>query len=936
MSTREIILLSPYRLPTHNALYLADDDVATFLNGYRALWHPAAVMGAAGPPRAASPYDHEQPQAGFVYAVPETPPSQLPDDWEDRVRRAGAVAFRATADAAVTLANLRNALRDHGDPPPAALLELADDRAAPFFGVGLGFLCVEALFEAMNHENLLNTAELWADVTAAAAALTGEDADAPRRHLQTAAERLLSARDVLYSVPIYHVDLWLPDADRLESPWPAALEKGLPLNVVASASLLGRLGREHPERLAELRERLAADLVEVCGGPYREREDALLPLESQLWNLTRGQSVYRELLGREVRVFARRRFGHHPLLPLLLQSVGISRAILLAFDESVLPTPRGTTASWPSPDGKQVEVFSRPPLPADSPQTYFHLAHHLHRTIMQDSTATLAFLHRSKPAHACYADVLELTRLAPVLGQRATLSTYLDNVTPGEYLSAGTPDDFHGDYLVERSAQSAPEGAEPAGAAKPGVPDPVSGFARHVRERRQLDAAWTLAALYRGLGGQPTEDAPTLARLEDRFEADGDSDKEINAALERVAATLAGRLVARGEPGRAGFLVLNPCAFTRRVTLELADARPPVDGPVKASQHEGNGARVVVEVPALGFAWVPRSGGEAATAPARMRLADERAVRNEFFEAEIDPATGGLKSIRDARTRLGRLGQQLVFNPGSTMRCREVKVTSTGPALGEIVCEGTLVDAQDEVLATFRQRFRAWLGRPTLDLRIEIQPTRPPQGYPWHSYFGARFAWRDERVSLLRGELGTSYVTSHTRPETPDFLEMRLGRQSTALFTGGLPFHQRNGSRMLDVILVTEGERATAFELGIALDREYPMQAALGLATPAPAVPTDRGPPHVGATGWLFHVDAPNVMLTTLRPALDGADAVTVRLLECGLGNGPAQLRCVRDPKRAFLVDSRGQTLTDLPIEGDAALLDIARNDLVQVRVEFS
>ena len=341
-------------------------------------------------------------------------------------------------------------------------------------------------------------------------------------------------------------------------------------------------------------------------------------------------------------------------------------------------------------------------------------------------------------------------------------------------------------------------------------------------------------------------------------------------------------------------------------------------------------------MPALGFAWLPRSGGEAASVPGKMRLADEHTVRNEFFEAEIDPATGGLKSIRDARTRVGRLGQQLVFNPGSTMRAREVKVTSTGPALGEVVCEGTLVDAQNDVLATFRQRFRAWLGRPTLELRIEIQPTRPPQGYPWHSYFGARFAWRDERATLLRGELGTSYVTSHTRPETPDFLELRLGRQSTALFPGGLPFHQRNGSRMLDVILVTEGERATAFELGIALDREYPMQAALGLVTPAPAVPTDRGPPHVGATGWLFHIDAPNLMLTTLRPAADGTDAVTVRLLECGLGGGAAQLRCVRDPKRAFLVDSRGQTLTDLPIEGDAVLLDIARNDLVQVRVEFS
>jgi hypothetical protein len=187
----------------------------------------------------------------------------------------------------------------------------------------------------------------------------------------------------------------------------------------------------------------------------------------------------------------------------------------------------------------------------------------------------------------------------------------------------------------------------------------------------------------------------------------------------------------------------------------------------------------------------------------------------------------------------------------------------------------------------------------------------------------------------MRGMLGTSYSTSHTRPETPDFLELRHGRQSTAIFPGGLPFHQRNGSRMLDVILIPEGETATVFEIGIALDREYPMQTALGLATPAPVVPIDRGPPHVGATGWLFHLDAPDLMLTTLRPAADGADAVIARLLECGFGGGAAQLRCVRNPKRAYLVDGRGQMLSDLGVEADGVNLDIPRNELAQVRIEF-
>src|SRR5947209_2223832 len=111
MNTRELLLLSPYRLPTQNALYLGDDDVAAFLHGYTALWHPAAVAGAAAPPRVASPYDYEQPLAGHVYAVPVSPTSMLPDDWKHRVKEAGAVAFESTASRDETLANLRDALR---------------------------------------------------------------------------------------------------------------------------------------------------------------------------------------------------------------------------------------------------------------------------------------------------------------------------------------------------------------------------------------------------------------------------------------------------------------------------------------------------------------------------------------------------------------------------------------------------------------------------------------------------------------------------------------------------------------------------------------------------------------------------------------------------------------------------------------------------------
>jgi hypothetical protein len=318
-----------------------------------------------------------------------------------------------------------------------------------------------------------------------------------------------------------------------------------------------------------------------------------------------------------------------------------------------------------------------------------------------------------------------------------------------------------------------------------------------------------------------------------------------------------------------------------------------------------------------------------------MRLADSRTVRNEFFEAEIDPGTGGLRAIRDQRTRSGRLGQQLVYQPGSFMQAAEVRVTSTGPALGEIITEGAIFDEQHQVLATFRQRFRAWIGRPLLEMRIEIRPTKPPEGYPWHAYFGARFAWRDERASLLRGVNGMGSLTSHNRPMTPDYLELRDGAFRTTIFPGGLPFHQRHGGRMLDVILLPEGETAQSFDLAIGLDREQPAQTALGLATPVPVVATTSGPPHVGATGWLYHVDAPQLLLHSFRPAPDGAHALLARFQECTGYGTQVGLRCARDPQRALVTDVRGNTVMEASVSGDSVSFEIAPNDLATLRIEF-
>src|SRR5260370_8027124 len=100
----------------------------------------------------------------------------------------------------------------------------------------------------MSHDNLLNADELRQEVQQAIAALGDPDADASRRHLRAAAERLLAAREVLYAVTIHLLDFLLLDENHL-SAWPPSFDKGMPLTVTACPPLPERPPQHGPQRL---------------------------------------------------------------------------------------------------------------------------------------------------------------------------------------------------------------------------------------------------------------------------------------------------------------------------------------------------------------------------------------------------------------------------------------------------------------------------------------------------------------------------------------------------------------------------------------------------------------------------------------------------------------------------------------------------------------
>lgn len=925
---RELILLSPYKPPTQHPLILNNDDVAAYLHGYVALWHPLVMQGAVHPPRIGSPYDYEQPQEGQVFALPVSPPLYLPDDWEERVQKAGAYFFRATTQRDETLANAYQALSLPDGPK-------AD--AAAFYGMGLGYLAIDPLFEAMSHSPQLNVEEFWKRVTAAAHAI---DPAERQSNLKAAAEMLREARTILYPANVYFVDLVL--LSNVFGQTPLALEVGTPVNFIANGRAWQHWANAASHAITQVKEGIAEERIEVCAGPELERTDALLPLESQLWNLRHGMATSQRILGHDPKIFARRDFGMGPQTPAQLQTLSVSKVVLQEFDDGVIPHFRSASIEWPSTDGRRVDAFTRKPLPANSALTFFHLAHHLYKTMLNDMTACLAFVTDQDPAAkigeqggmesaspgdlSFYRDWLELNRLAPVYGQLTTLSRFFVEVAAGEYPATLRADEFHSNYLDRLTTAQAI--------------NPISRFRDWTRQRRRLDSAWTLLGLWRGLCRLPwpADAVRTLANIEEAFERgepfdDGMVGKVENQALE----WLAERLLSKAATATPGYLFLNTTPMDRRAAVELADVTTPLPAPAKATQLNPGHARVVIETPPLGFAWLPRNvtPGTKVAMP-KGNLAEELRLRNEFFEAEIDADSGGLRVIRDHRRRHGRLGQQLVYQPGSRMQATKTAVTSQGPTLGEIVTEGRLLDPHGSALATFRQRFRAWWAMPWLEVQITIDPVQQPTGYPWHAYYGSRFAWREPKAPIVVATNGIGAPTGQTRPEATDFFELRDGPDRTTVLLGGLPFLQRQGGRMLDVLLIVEGESARTFDLAIALDRDDSAQDAMDWITPGHHLPVGKGPPHVGPSGWLFHVGAANLVLTSLRPDANDRDAVILRLLECRGVATQADLHCPRQPTRATVVDEFDKVLEELTIQGDGMPLYFTPTEMKRIRVEFS
>jgi alpha-mannosidase len=900
-------------------------------------WHPALLALADALPRLEDIASPSDPQPGDLLLVAGGQRWRLPEETRRRAEAAGVPIVEASDDRIETVRAILAR-----SPEPSTDLDPADPVARDYLALGAAHWWLRDLTIAMGHVDTLSYPSLFREVANGSKAWRSGDPTGAVNRLRASFELITEARERFYPLDGYILDLCLLDPATPPDALAPIFEAHTPVTLLAPARAIEVFADREPERAGQLREAITEGWADVIGGAYSEVDEPLLPWSSLSWQFRKGAETYRRHLDdRNVETLARRRYGLSPQLPQIGRRFGLRFAFYGALDSGRFPIPNDAKRLWASPDGSTLESITRPPIAADRPIEGAKLPWRIARSMRDDSSSTLALAHWPSPVASWYEDFRRTAAYSPIFSRWVTVNDFFHRSDrPFEEIQP-TLDEYAPAYLAQAAARR--------------DPSPIAARAGHARDRAALDALTSIHALSSALGGSEGESLGP--DLEDSLETGrGDVAREIEAKIRSEADSLAGQIVGQGASGRPGYLVLNPLGVARRARVLLPDAAPDLGpgGPLRAAQFTEEGVWAVVDLPPFGFAWVPReSQPERTSAPPEGVSIRNRTLSNESMTVSIDPNTGGLRGLQAFGEDTARLGQQLTIGglvgpdgkpAPSKIRGVSFNADYGGPALAQATSTGTLHDPRDDRrLASFRQRFRLWAGRTTLEIDIQLSDLDPAwlasiaRADPWTHHLACRWAWPDPQSTLRRTALLAPMSTEAERPETPDALDITSRQRRTALLFGGLAHHRRQGPRMLDTLLIAGSESARSFSLGVALDLEHPFPAVLDFTSTAPVVPTDAGPPRSGSSGWLLQVDHKAVAIVRLQFTAEAGEGrgfgLVADLIETAGKAARCRLRAFRDPVRARQVDGHGEHIVDLGVDGDAASIDLTPHEIARVEL---
>jgi alpha-mannosidase len=931
MTYQELIILLPCHSLEDFPTYHEGDDAQGLLSAWSAMWQPELLANAGQAPTWKRIEDVPTEVKDRLIVVPTMCASRLPTGFAQRVKEEGGCLVKKTnSRAEVTAA----ALEPIGGPKVDA------DLAADFLALGYAYLQIQLLTRQMRYSSNLDEVYFKGQAVGAAIAAVEGNLTLAKEKLSACFNVLAEERDHYYPVDAFILELNLTAATTLGATLRSELSRESPTSLLLTATTLDGMQAKEPQTLETLKQAIAAGKLGIIGGEAAEERLPLMSQDSIVANLRRGLARYEELLSKRPEVFGRWRFGLSPTLPGLLAKTGFRGALHACFEEGTIPAGTQFKVRWEGLDGAALDSITRTPLDASKPQTFLAYASKMGESMDGDHVATLCLAHWPGQESEWLGDLRRIAGYCKAMGKFVTVDEYFAQTDLPGHLDRYEADRYKSPYLKQAIIRK--------------NDDPISTSVRYWQRQAKLrgaEAMETLATLVTGKAtsvGRPAHDIATReAALAET--CDAAVEEQLQSRLDSAATSWANCLA--GKTGTAGVLVLNPCSYVRRLGMESAglSALPVVEKPIYAADSAGGPMQVVVDVPPMGYVFIANAGGgKRDTRP--LLLAEDNTLRNEFFEAVINPTTGTLAAMHEYKARGNRMSQQLAMRmpgpkqkPGDTYRdpdetarysvmaADSVEVTIATTALGEITTRGRLLNLEGEKLAGFVQKYRVWRSSRVLTVDIELDPVEETKSDPWNSYYCCRFAWGDETSDLFRTANETRQPASGQRFEAPHYIEMINPKNSTTILTGGLPYHRRHEHRMLDSLLITRGERQRKFRIGIGIDLTHPMLDAIGLLTPLVVVPGVQRP--ASASGWLFHLDSRNVVATHWESLVEEGKVTgfRTRLLETAGRPAGLRLSAFKPVGSAERVDFLGKKLDQCQVLDGQIKLDMAAHEFVEV-----
>jgi alpha-mannosidase len=939
MKYQQLIIALPCHSLEDFPLYHTGENAEGLLAGWTAQWHPALIATAEGIVTWCRCDTPPEEVANKLIVIPSVGASELPTGFAQRAKEQGGVVIRKESERAKIVATALAEL-DGGDGGVPA------DLAADFHALGYCYLQVQLLTRQMRYASNLDEVHFKNVVVDAAKSALGGDHEHARERLQACFNLLAEERDRYYPVEAFVLDLTLVGPTTMGQSLRDDLAAAPLANVLVSGETLQTMQAKEPQTLAVLREAVTDGKVGLIGGHLREGQTTLVARESLFDDLQAGLKVYEECLGRRPVVYGRYRFGLSPVLPQLLAKMGFVGALHVPFEDGRMPEGTQFKVRWEGSDGSALDAIAKPPLDATKAETFLGLAVKMGESMDRDHVATVCLAHWPGKASVWFDDLRRIASYCPALGRFIGIEEYFRQTDVPAHLDRHNIDEYRAPYLKQQVIRR--------------WPDPISNVIRYWRQRvadQACEGVTTLAELVRGTPGSPADFGQRINNyLEDpnyREPEDAALELEVERRAWQGIHDFAAVVPSKGAQ-QQGYLVTNPFSFVRRVGLCLPELAglPDIGRPIYAADATAKTKHVVADVPPMGFVWIapgtkrshkkdpPLAEGSANT---------DYVLRNEYFEAKIDPHTGALRSIHEYNARHNRISQQVALRMSdsnsqgdegaqySIMAADKVEVTVASTAMGEITTSGRMVDRHGKVLGKFNQKFQVWRGSRVLRIELEIETVEELKSDPWNSYYCVRWAWSDEAAELARAVNEARFVTESKRFEAPHYIEISDTKNRTTILTGGAPYHRRCDYNLLDTLLVVRGETQRKFTFGIGVELAQPLQDAIGLLAPPTFLARQAAPPTPATSSWLFHLDAKNVMATHWS-ALEIAGKIRgfrARLMEIAGRPGQVSLSAFRPISQARLLDFLGHPIGEAKVEQGKIVLDLAASEWTQVEAEW-